>query len=181
MWLVETDTGGLHSARTMALPPIDLLICAYLGHKFLARSQAGTSYDRQAEELGLQNALSLKKLANGGTIGLPMLYELAAALTDGSVDALAAQAKRWWGDLPDAKQSELSTWAEALVARRPRRGLSESATEAAQPKTSRHDRLVTGDEGVDKARGAAIAAQRETHVPARRVSSARIKRASERN
>ncbi len=165
----------------MALPPIDLLICAYLGHKFLSRSQAGTSYDRQAEELGLQNALSLKKLANGGTIGLPMLYELASALTDGSVDALAAQAKRWWGDLPDGRQSELSTWAEALVARRPRRGLSESATEAVPPKQSRSDRLVTGADDVERARGAATAAQRETHGPARRPSTSRLKRASERH
>lgn len=135
-------------------PPLkEFLVCAYLGARFKARATGDpkVSYERQASELGM-NKQNLMTLANGGTVGIQLLFGMAEKLFDGSFDAMMAAARNWWAELPEARREEVRAWASSAATRRPIKGSSarklaeESASEA---------KSSAGDGSAGKRRGRA--------------------------
>lgn len=114
------------------VPPLEFLICAYLGALFLERSEAGESYEQQAAKLGTTKQ-TLMNLARGRTIGLRVLYHLAGKMFGGSIDAMNAEALRWWGKLDDEARSRVHAWASENEERRPT-GSAKSDSTVSRPR-----------------------------------------------
>lgn len=110
--------GNLSLVPTAPIPPLEFLTCAYLGAMFLERSEQGESYEQQAAKLNTTKQ-TLMNLARGKTIGLRVLYHLAAEMFAGSIDAMNAEAVRWWTKLDDSSRERIRAWAAENEERRP--------------------------------------------------------------